>query len=65
MHFKLWFPMPYFPTNCAVEQAMAYTWSMIGRHAAPVFGWLSRDPVVGCDTSDEMAETILEHIFME
>lgn len=44
---------------------MAYTWSIITRHAAPVFGWLSRDPVVGCDTADEMVETILEHIFFE
>ncbi|CAM9185022.1 unnamed protein product, partial [Hapterophycus canaliculatus] len=49
----------------AIEPAMAYTWSVITRHAAPVFGWLSRDPVVGCDTPEEMAQTILEHIFLE
>ncbi|CAN0316559.1 unnamed protein product, partial [Scytosiphon promiscuus] len=45
----------------AIEPAMAYTWSIITKHAGPVFGWLSRDPVVGCDTPEEMAQMILEH----
>lgn len=46
-------------------QAISYTWSIIAKHAAPVFGWLSRDPVVGRDTADEMVETIIEHMFFE
>lgn len=44
---------------------MRYTWSVIKMHAAPVSGWLYRDPIVGCDEDNEMADTILAHIFME
>ena len=44
---------------------MAYTWKMIQTHAAPVFGWLSRDPVVGRHDPEEMLESIMEHIVFE
>ena len=53
------------PLAIVFEQAMRYTWSVMKTHAAPVSGWLSRDPIVGCDGDDEMGETILAHIFME
>eukprot|EP00752_Nemacystus_decipiens_P001220 g1220.t1 len=49
----------------AIEPAISYAWSIISKHAPPVFGWLSRDPVVGGNTADEMVETIIEHIFFE
>lgn len=44
---------------------MDYTWSVIIKYAAPLSGWLYRDPIVGCDTAAGMAGTILAHIFFE
>ncbi|CAN0072760.1 unnamed protein product [Ectocarpus sp. 4 AP-2014] len=31
------------------RRELGYTWSDIKMHAAPVWGWLPRDPIVGCD----------------
>ncbi|CAB1102786.1 unnamed protein product [Ectocarpus sp. CCAP 1310/34] len=56
---------PYRHGQLGINTAMRYTWSVIKMHAAPVSGWLCRDPIVGCDEDNEMADTILAHIFME
>ncbi|CAN0409023.1 unnamed protein product, partial [Ectocarpus sp. 8 AP-2014] len=41
------------------RRELGYTWSDIKMHSARVSGWLPRDPIVGCDTADEMAWTVL------
>ncbi|CAM9315694.1 unnamed protein product [Ectocarpus sp. 6 AP-2014] len=56
---------PYRDGQLGINTAMRYTWSVIKMHAGPVSGWLYRDPIVGCDEDNDMADTILAHIFME
>ena len=48
-----------------LEQAVGYTWSVVKTHAAPVFGWLSRDKVVGRTDQQEMLQCLLGHVFYE
>eukprot|EP00904_Undaria_pinnatifida_P008878 jgi/Undpi1/511/HiC_scaffold_10.g03975.m1 len=49
----------------AANTAVGYTWSVVKTHAAPVFGWLSRDKVVGRTDQQEMLQCLLGHVFYE
>ncbi|CAN0370604.1 unnamed protein product, partial [Ascophyllum nodosum] len=46
-------------------KAVECAWALIKQRVPTVFGWLSRDPVVGSDDDAKMTENLFKHVFFE
>ena len=52
-------------TAMLCHQAVECAWALIKQRVPTVFGWLSRDPVVGSDDDAKMTENLFKHVFFE